>query len=159
MKKKTRTATDKIILAIGGVIVVAAAGFFWSMTKPTDRATPTVNAAAHGADAAAAAPEATSIIMPELSQIAQSGEIAFKESCAACHGATLAGTDSGPPLIHQLYVPGHHGDAAIARAAKNGVISHHWGFGNMPPVVGITDANLRWITTYIREMQVANGIK
>ncbi|PCJ73540.1 MAG: cytochrome C [Rhodobacteraceae bacterium] len=158
MKKKSRTATDKMILAIGGVIAIAAAGFFWSMTRPTDTAVPIVGAG-HGAGAAAPAPKEGTIIIPELSQIAQSGQIAFKESCAACHGATLAGTDSGPPLIHQLYVPGHHGDTAIARAAKNGVISHHWGFGNMPPVAGITDANLRWITTYIREMQVANGIK
>jgi len=158
MKKKNRTATDKTILVIGGTAVVVAAVFFWLMIKPTDRATPIVNTAAHGAGAAAPAPEADSIIMPELSQIAQSGEIAFQESCSACHGVTLSGTEFGPPLIHQLYVPGHHGDSAIASAAKNGVISHHWRFGNMPPVVGITDANLRWITQYIREMQVANGI-
>ncbi|MBL4872556.1 MAG: cytochrome c [Rhodobacteraceae bacterium] len=128
------------------------------MIKPTDRATPIVSTAMHGADSAAAAPEEDTIIFPELSQIGQSGKIAFGENCSACHGASLSGTEFGPPLIHQLYVPGHHGDAAIASAAKNGVISHHWRFGNMPPVVGISDANLRWIVTYIREMQVANGI-
>lgn len=158
MKKKSRTTTDKMILAIGGVIVVAAAGFFWSMTRPTDTAVPIVGAG-HGAGAAAPAPKEDTIIIPELSQIAQSGKIAFGKNCSACHGENLSGTEFGPPLIHQLYVPGHHPDTAIASAAKNGVTSHHWRFGNMPPVVGITDANLRWITTYIREMQVANGIK
>lgn len=159
MKKKNRAAPDKIVLIVGGVIVVVAAGFFWLMTKPTDRAVPVVNVAAHGAGAAAPAPKSDSIIIPELSQIAQSGKVAFGENCAACHGETLAGTQSGPPLIHQLYVPGHHGDASIERAAKSGVRSHHWRFGDMPPVDGITDANIRWITKYIREMQVANGIK
>ena len=149
---------DKTIL-IGGCLIVAAADIsFWFMTKPTDRAVPIVNVASHGAESAAPAPKADSIIIPELGQIAQSGKIEFEENCAACHGENLSGTESGPPLIHQLYVPGHHGDASIASAAKNGVTSHHWRFGNMPPVDGITDANIRWITTYIREMQVANGI-
>lgn len=158
MNKKKQAGMDKTILIIGGAIVVVAATFFWLMTKPTDRAVPVVNIGAHGASSAAAAPKADSITTPELSQIAQSGKIAFGENCAACHGETLAGTESGPPLIHELYVPGHHGDSAIERAAKNGVVSHHWRFGNMPPVDGITDANIRWITKYIREMQVANGI-
>ncbi len=159
MKKKRSAASDKTILIIGGAIIAIAAVFFWFMTRPVDMATPIVNTAAHGEDSAAPAPKASSIIFPELSQIAQSGKIAFEENCASCHGDTLSGTEFGPPLIHQLYVPGHHGDASIARAAKNGVISHHWRFGNMPPVADITDANIRWITKYIREIQVANGIK
>ena len=143
MKKKRRTAIDKTVLVGAGAIFVAAALFFWLMVKPADRATPVVNVAAHGAGSAAPAPKSDSIIIPELSQIAQSGKFAFEDNCAACHGETLAGTDAGPPLIHELYVPGHHGDTAIARAAKNGVTSHHWRFGNMPPVDGISDAKIR----------------
>ncbi|MGE4610021.1 MAG: cytochrome c [Paracoccaceae bacterium] len=159
MKKKRGTALDKRVVIVLGVFFAVGALFLWFMIKPTDRAVPGVNTAAHGAAAGAAAPQADSIIIPELSQIAQSGKFAFEDNCAACHGETLAGTDSGPPLIHELYVPSHHGDGAILSAAKNGVTSHHWRFGNMPPVDGISDTKIRWITTYIREMQVANGIK
>lgn len=122
MLKKRWTIMDKTVLLGSGAIVVAAALYFWLMLKPTDRATPVVNVAAHGA----AAPKADSIIIPELSQTAQSGKFAFEDNCAACHGETLAGTDAGPPLIHELYVPGHHSDAAIVHAAKNGVTSHHY---------------------------------
>ncbi|OUS06262.1 hypothetical protein A9Q96_09770 [Rhodobacterales bacterium 52_120_T64] len=140
------------------VIAVAMAASFWWMTTPPDRAVPIVNAASHGAGSAAPAPKADSIIVPELSQIGLSGEIAFNENCSACHGKNAAGTDSGPPLIHKIYEPGHHGDMSFALAANNGVTSHHWRFGNMPPVEGITEAKIRWITKYIREVQSANGI-
>ena len=64
MKKKKRTATDKTILIIGGAIVVVAAVFFWLMTKPTDRAVPVVNTAAHGAGSAAPAPKQTRLLSP-----------------------------------------------------------------------------------------------
>ena len=47
---------------------------------------------------------------------------------------------------------------SIARAAKQGVQQHHWPFGNMPPVEGITDAEIAVITAYIRAVQRANGI-
>ena len=67
MKKKTRTATDKTILIVGGTIVAVAAISFWLMTKPTGRAVPVVNIAAHGSGSAAPAPKADSIIIPELS--------------------------------------------------------------------------------------------
>jgi hypothetical protein len=39
-----------------------------------------------------------------------------------------------------------------------GVQAHHWRFGNMPPVEGITRAEVATIITYIRELQRANGI-
>lgn len=143
---------------IVAVLVTAAASSVWWMTTPPDRAVPIVNAAAHGAGSAAPAPEADSIIIPELSQIAMSGEIAFNDNCSACHGQNAAGTDIGPPLIHKIYEPSHHGDMSFVLAANNGVTSHHWRFGNMPPVDGITEAKVRWITKYIRELQAANGI-
>lgn len=150
---------NKTLLIGGSAIVVAAFAVVWWMSAPPDQNMPVVNTAMHGSDAAAPAPTADSIIIPELSQIALSGELAFKENCSACHGKNAAGTDKGPPLIHKLYEPSHHGDAAIASAAKNGVKAHHWRFGNMIPVQGITDAKIRWITKYIRELQVANGIR
>lgn len=84
--------------------------------------------------------ETSSIIIPEFSQIAQSGQIAYGENCAACHGINGAGTEKGPTFLHAFYKAGHHGDASFESAAKRGVRAHHWQFGNMPPVEGITDA-------------------
>ena len=84
---------------------------------------------------------------------------AFEAKCSACHGVNAAGRDgSGPPLIHKIYEPSHHGDGAFLVAATNGVRQHHWSFGNMPPVEGITQAEVKSIVTYVREVQRANGI-
>ncbi|OUS05069.1 hypothetical protein A9Q96_13300 [Rhodobacterales bacterium 52_120_T64] len=97
------------------------------------------------------------ISIPEFSQTAQSGQIAYEENCATCHGDNGTGTDNGPPFLHAFYKAGHHGDGAFLNAIKNGVRAHHWRFGNMPPVEGVSDAQIRWITKYVRELQAANG--
>jgi len=39
-----------------------------------------------------------------------------------------------------------------------GVRAHHWSFGNMPAVEGLTRADVKMIIAYIRELQRANGI-
>ena len=91
-------------------------------------------------------------------QEARSGREAFDANCAICHGAGALGTESGPPLVHSLYVPGHHSDDSIRRAVRNGVPSHHWSFGDMPPREGISDAGLEQIIVYVREQQRAGGI-
>ena len=88
----------------------------------------------------------------------EKGRQQFEANCATCHGAGALGTGSGPPLVHRLYVPGHHNDDSIRRAVRNGVPSHHWLFGDMPPVVGVTDEELEQIIVYIREQQRAGGI-
>lgn len=106
-------------------------------------------------------PEAASGItvrVPALSAKAVEGETAFNANCAQCHGKNAAGTKVGPPLVHQIYNPGHHGDEAFFRAAKQGVPQHHWPFGNMPPRPGVTDDQIAAIVQYIRELQKANGI-
>ena len=99
-----------------------------------------------------------SVSVPDLSSLAQSGQSRFGTFCAQCHGASGQGSDKGPPLIHQIYHPGHHGDGAFYAAAKSGSRQHHWQFGNMPPVEGIADADIEAIVAYIRELQSANGI-
>jgi cytochrome c len=101
---------------------------------------------------------AFSINIPELSTDARTGETYFNIKCAACHGVNGTGSESGPPLIHRFYVPNHHGNESFQRAAKIGVQSHHWNFGNMPPVAGITRAEVTKIVIYIREIQKANGL-
>lgn len=101
-----------------------------------------------------------SVTLPEnLSETAQIGAKIFEAKCAACHGTSAGGRNGfGPPLIHQYYVPSHHGDEAFQRAAALGVKSHHWRFGDMPPVNGITRAEVSAIIEYIRQVQRANGI-
>jgi len=96
--------------------------------------------------------------VPELSALAKTGEVAFGKNCQACHGTNAAGTNQGPPLVHTTYNPGHHSDAAFFLAAKRGVQSHHWRFGNMPPQPQVSDRELTAIVTYVRELQQANGI-
>jgi mono/diheme cytochrome c family protein len=99
------------------------------------------------------------VTVPELSETANEGEAAFNRLCASCHGRNAAGQDGvAPPLIHKIYEPGHHGDASFLLAARNGVRAHHWPFGNMPPVEGITDPEIAEIVVYVRELQRANGI-
>ena len=95
-----------------------------------------------------------------LSPAAKAGQQAFAANCASCHGTDAEGRAGiAPPLIHKIYEPGHHGDMAFVLAARNGVRAHHWPFGNMPPVPGLTDPELAGIIRFVREVQVANGIR
>ncbi len=95
----------------------------------------------------------------ELSANAQIGKKGFDANCASCHGENAAGQNGvAPPLVHKIYEPSHHGDMAFQLAAKNGVRAHHWKFGNMAPVEGLNDAEVAYITLYVRELQRENGI-
>lgn len=103
--------------------------------------------------------EPIAVAMPaSLSAEAQDGEILFETNCASCHGERGGGTQVGPPLIHDIYNPGHHSDEAFLLAARLGVRAHHWPFGNMPRLPQVSEAEIRAITRYVRELQVANGI-
>ncbi len=96
--------------------------------------------------------------VPQFSRIAVEGRDLFNANCSACHGQNASGTDNGPPLIHDYYKPNHHGDGAFINAALKGVRAHHWRFGNMPPVEGMTKPEVLKIVRYVRELQRANGI-
>jgi len=100
------------------------------------------------------------VVLPaELSPDAQIGKRGFEAKCAVCHGVNAAGQNGiAPPLIHRIYEPGHHSDVSILLAVRNGVRAHHWRFGNMLPVKGLTDADVKYIARYIRELQQENGI-
>lgn len=94
-----------------------------------------------------------------FSQEAQIGKRGFDNNCATCHGENAVGQQGvAPPLVHIIYEPNHHADEAIQRAVSNGVRSHHWRFGNMPAVEGLTRADVSYIIAYIRELQQENGI-
>lgn len=88
----------------------------------------------------------------------QAGEAKFKANCAACHGVGGVGTNQGPPLVHKIYEPNHHGDAAFQRAAATGVRAHHWEFGNMPKIESVTPEDVEQITQYVRWLQKQAGI-
>lgn len=83
----------------------------------------------------------------------------YGANCARCHGGDLKGTSIGPPLLDAIYRPGHHPDAAFRVAVKNGVRPHHWNFGPMPPVPGLTDDQVGEIIAFVREEQRAVGIR
>lgn len=94
-----------------------------------------------------------------FSDQAKLGKTAFEAKCAVCHGQNAAGRNGkAPPLVHKIYEPSHHSDMAFILAAKNGVRAHHWRFGDMPPVEGLTQGDVKSIALYVRELQRANGI-
>ena len=98
-------------------------------------------------------------IPTELSGLATIGKRGFENNCAACHGKNAVGQDGvAPPLVHKIYEPSHHGDESFQRAVAMGVRAHHWKFGNMPAIEGLTRADVKAITTYVRELQRHNGI-
>ena len=100
-----------------------------------------------------------SVNEPELSAVGRSGKLLFDANCAPCHGLKATGTDKGPPLVHDIYNPGHHSDAAFFLAAQQGVRQHHWPYGNMPPQRQVSEPQITAIVQYVRELQAANGIR
>lgn len=104
-------------------------------------------------------PQPTPGLMPNPA----SGKKLFAQYCAACHGTDLKGVDKGekrgPPLLHKIYEPSHHGDAAFQLAVKNGVRAHHWPYGDMAPVPQVTPDDVAHITAYVRGEQRKAGIQ
>lgn len=96
--------------------------------------------------------------IPSFSPTALAGQEAFNANCAQCHGKNGSGTKQGPPLVNDIYNPGHHPDEAFASAAANGVRRHHWNFGNMPALPQVSTEQVSKIVRYVRELQEANGI-
>ena len=86
------------------------------------------------------------------------GKLLYGKSCSSCHGVDLKGTRQGPPFLHRVYHPGHHGDGSFFLAAKRGVRAHHWKFGNMPPVEGVDEDMIGAIVKYVRHIQKSAGL-
>ena len=159
-KEGTRNV-DKLGLLVGGVFVAGLGLAIWQVMQPAEQPAASV-----------VDPDRTSLTDPDegaqivevrlpaqLSPEATIGKRAFEAKCAACHGANAAGQNGvAPPLIHRIYEPSHHSDEAFQMAVRNGVRAHHWNFGNMPPVEGLTRADVQYIARYIREVQRENGI-
>jgi cytochrome c len=86
------------------------------------------------------------------------GEELFNANCAKCHGEGGRGTDQGPPFLHRIYHPGHHGDRSFHLAVQRGTIAHHWQFGNMSKVEGLNEKDVKEIVAYVRWLQCQAGI-
>ncbi|WP_055686788.1 cytochrome c [Loktanella sp. 5RATIMAR09] len=141
-------------VAIGVFALVVAGGGAYVMTVGADA--PNVSGATPPTVAALLVEVAIPATFTEQQAM---GQIAFEASCAACHGVNAAGRDGiAPPLVHKIYEPSHHGDEAFQRAVALGVQAHHWPFGNMAAVEGLTRADVATIVSYIRALQVENGI-
>jgi len=97
--------------------------------------------------------------LPVLSELGIAGQQVFQNRCTECHGENGGGTEQGPPLIHRIYEPSHHADIAFVRAIQNGSRAHHWPFGDMPPVEGLSAADIQAVIAFVREVQAAHGIE
>ncbi|MBL3586897.1 cytochrome c [Rhodovulum sulfidophilum] len=136
-----------LIGVAGGAAVAAGLGGWLWLQRP-------------GADVEAGGSRAlVQVEMPRLSPQAEAGQAVFSDNCAQCHGTRADGREGlGPPLIHPIYEPDHHGDYAFLRAARQGVRAHHWRFGDMAPVPGVSTADIASVVRFVREVQRANGI-
>ena len=145
---------NKKYLLLGASAVAAVGAIAFLRSEPTQEIPPVTGLATQVADTAMVA-----ITMPDISGDAAVGQNIFESICAACHGAQGVGNaEAGPPLIHKIYEPSHHGDESFQRAVAYGVRAHHWRFGDMPPVEGLTRGDVAMVIDYIREIQRANGI-
>jgi len=100
----------------------------------------------------------TAVIAGEHSETGLAGKKLFAANCTQCHGENAMGTNQGPPLVHVIYEPGHHGNASFVIAVARGVRAHHWDFGNMPAVEGLSIDEISQVICYVRELQLANEI-
>jgi mono/diheme cytochrome c family protein len=87
------------------------------------------------------------------------GAAPYSTYCASCHGAELRGTDQGPSHLSIVYEPGHHPDWSFEVAIREGVRAHHWPFGDMAPVDGITDDEIVDVIAYVRAVQDDQGFE
>ena len=87
------------------------------------------------------------------------GKELFEANCSSCHGPVANGSEQGPPLVDIIYEPSHHADVAFVLAVTSGVRAHHWRFGDMPPLPGVTEPMVREIVGYVRWLQRQVGIE
>lgn len=96
---------------------------------------------------------------PRDPQLVEVGADLYAANCAQCHGHDLRGTEEGPSFLSEVYEPGHHADGAFLLAVTRGVQPHHWQFGPMPPVEGLTTEDIEAIVALVRNRQQAEGFE
>lgn len=146
-------------LVVGGVIAGGLVVAGWQLLQPGGAGQRHSMTPPDTSQLSEGDPIATVRLPAQMSALTQVGKQAFDAKCAACHGANAAGTEGlAPPLVHRIYEPSHHGDISFQLAVQNGVRAHHWRYGNMPPVEGLTKGDVTGIIAYVRELQRENGI-
>lgn len=151
---------NKTLLASVAIVLAGGGAFYWNATQPAPQEVGHSMVPPDTSELTEGEPIVAVSLPAELSANAQIGKRVFEVKCASCHGANAAGQNGvAPPLVHKIYEPSHHSDMAFVLAAKNGVRAHHWNFGNMPAVDGLTDGEVKLIASYVRELQRENGIR
>ncbi len=137
------------LVVIGGAVVSLV---MWLWSSPSGDRSSSVNIGDEK-------PGKGGFVSPDLNALERMGARLFLENCSRCHGENALGTDRGPPLLHDIYNPGHHPDEAFYRAVQFGVRQHHWKFGDMPSLRDrVRPHEVRAIIAHIRKLQQANGI-
>ena len=152
-----RTPRRTTSLGLAGLIVavlILAAACTGEDPEPPD-STPSPPAPSTSTPTAEPTPTAT----PESRFEGTDGRSLYGQACAVCHGQNLEGTNAGPTFLDRIYAPGHHADISFLFAVERGVRAHHWNFGNMAPVEGLTHEQVLAIIAFIREQQRAAGIE
>ncbi|MCA0871409.1 cytochrome c [Seohaeicola saemankumensis] len=146
-------------LVVGGAVVAGVAVVGWQALQPAPAQQGHSMVPPDTSKIAMGDPIENVRLPGRLSESATLGKRFYESKCSACHGENAAGQNGvAPPLVHKIYEPSHHSDEAFQRAAQVGVRSHHWRFGDMPPVEGLTRADVKYIVAYVRELQRENGI-
>lgn len=116
---------------------------------------------AAGIVVAACGSDSTSSSAPavEGGETVERGAQVYASSCASCHGADLRGTEKGPSHLSIVYEPNHHGDDSFRSAIANGTPQHHWAFGDMEPVAGLSDADVEAVIAFVRFEQERQGFE
>jgi len=157
--KTEDTSMDKLTALIAAVVIAGGGVATWQFISAEDTAmghsmTPPDTSRIEAGD-----PIVQVQLPAEFSEQATIGKTIFEAKCSECHGANAAGQNGiAPPLVHKIYEPSHHSDMAFVLAAQNGVRAHHWKFGNMPRIEGLTQGDVKMVVAYVRELQRANGI-
>ncbi len=101
----------------------------------------------------------TSKAEPVAADQLELGAGVYAASCASCHGEDLRGTDKGPSHLSIVYQAGHHPDPSFESAIQNGTPRHHWNFGDMPPVPGLSEQEIAAVITFVRSEQDRLGFE
>lgn len=150
---------DKLTALIGAVFILGGGVAAWQFFGMDNATVGHSMMPPDTSDIAEGGPIVQVQLPDELSQQAALGKNIFEAKCSECHGENAAGQNGvAPPLVHKIYEPSHHSDMAFVLAAQNGVRAHHWNFGNMPKIEGLTQGDVKMVAAYVRELQRANGI-
>ncbi len=98
-------------------------------------------------------------IPPQDPALVEAGSELYEATCADCHGSDLRGTDKGPSHLSIVYEPDHHADGAFLFAVQRGSRAHHWSFGDMPPIEGLSPEDIEAIVAFVREIQRLEGFE